>query len=175
MLVHGAKMYPRLRVFNEGPLLNLSDGLPELLLSIHDKRTVPRDGLFERFPGYQEKADPLLAGLNGHFIAAIEQDEGAVAELLRWHREPCNFRIHLSDAFGRDCAGLRGVAKRARSGKHVRERVTGGFDRQRLATARCNRHIQIPRIGGDAVHWTCRAPKASADHANPGSIVIDHL
>src|SRR4029450_8004074 len=115
MLVHGAKVYRRLRVFDKGPLLNLSDGLPELLLSIHDNRTVPCDGLFERFPGYQEKADPLLAGLNGHFIPAIEQDKGAVADLLRWHHEPCSFRIHLSDAFGRDRAGLRGGAKRARS------------------------------------------------------------
>src|SRR6476660_4821920 len=111
MLVHGVKVYRWLRVFNKGSLLNLSGGLPELLLSIHDNRTVPRHGLFERFPGYQETADPLLAGLNGHFIAAIEQDEGAVADLLRWHREPCNFRIHLSDALGRDRPGLRGIAK----------------------------------------------------------------
>jgi hypothetical protein len=75
MCVHGAKASRELGVFNKGPLLNLSDGLSEFLLSIHDNRTVPRYGLFERFAGYQEKADPMLAGLNGHLIAAIEQDE----------------------------------------------------------------------------------------------------
>jgi hypothetical protein len=49
------------------------------------------------------------------------------------------------------------------------------FDRQRPAHARGHEHVQIARIGGDAVDRTFLAPELAADDAHAGAVVIDDL
>ncbi len=62
-------------VFQKSPRLVLGEGLPELLLSVHDDGPVPGDGFFDRFSRDQQKPDPLLPSLNADFIAPVKQHQ----------------------------------------------------------------------------------------------------
>src|SRR5260370_10117819 len=64
--------------FQEGAFLQFGEGLAELLLRVHDNRTVPGDRLFEGLAGNEEEADAFVAGLDHYFVAAIEEDERAI-------------------------------------------------------------------------------------------------
>ena len=64
-----------LPLLDEGALLKLGDRLPELLLRVHDDRSVPRHRLFDRLAGHEQEPDALVAGLHRHFIAVVENDE----------------------------------------------------------------------------------------------------
>src|ERR1035437_9624612 len=59
---------PRLQ---ERPLLELLERLPELLLSVHHDRAVPRHGLLKRPSRDQEEPYPVVAGLYHEFVAAV--------------------------------------------------------------------------------------------------------
>src|ERR1041385_5199351 len=101
----------------EGPLLELIVGLPELLLRVHDDRPVPGDGLLERLPRHQEEPDPLVAGLHRDLIAAGEEHQRAV---LRLRGEG---GVGPADSLGRDRQRPGGVAELPRSREDVREGV----------------------------------------------------
>src|SRR5436305_15312412 len=61
--------------FDEGARAHFGHRLAQFLFRVHDDRPVPRDGLFNRLAGDEEKTDAVFAGLHRHFVAAIEQDE----------------------------------------------------------------------------------------------------
>src|SRR5260370_25690891 len=64
--------------FQEGAFLQFGEGLAELLLRVHDNRTVPGDRLLQGLAGNEEEADAFVAGLHDDFIAAIEEDQGSI-------------------------------------------------------------------------------------------------
>ncbi len=67
---------------DERPVAQLGDGLLELGLRVHDDGPVPGDRLPDRPSRHQKEPDALLAGLDRHLIAAVEEDERTVAGLL---------------------------------------------------------------------------------------------
>ncbi len=42
---------------------------------------MPRDRLLDGFAGHEQKTDAVVAGLDDHFIAPIEQDQKPVRDL----------------------------------------------------------------------------------------------
>ncbi len=62
-------------MLDERAALQFCHCLSQLLLGVHDDRTVSRCRLLNRLAGHQEKTDAFLAGLNGNLIAAIEKHE----------------------------------------------------------------------------------------------------
>jgi hypothetical protein len=54
----------------------------QLGLRVHNDRSVPGHGLFERLPRDEQKPYSFLARLDGDLIAAVEQDERAIAGAL---------------------------------------------------------------------------------------------
>ena len=74
---------------SEGPALlderagaQLADRLAQLLLGVHDDRSVPGDRLLERLAGHQQEADAFVARLHHDLVAAVEQHERPVAGLV---------------------------------------------------------------------------------------------
>lgn len=61
--------------FQEGTFFEVTEGIAELFLRVHYNRAVPRDGFFEGLAGNQQEADAIVARLDHHFIASIENDE----------------------------------------------------------------------------------------------------
>jgi hypothetical protein len=51
-----------LPVLDERAALQFCHGLSQLLLGVHDDRTVPRHRLLNRLPGHQQKTDAFFAG-----------------------------------------------------------------------------------------------------------------
>src|ERR1051325_5811647 len=54
---------------DERPGAHFRHRLTQFRFRIHDNRSVPRDRLFDRLAGDQEKANALLAGLDRDFVA----------------------------------------------------------------------------------------------------------
>src|SRR5437867_4845233 len=61
---------------------HLGDGLTQFLFRVHHDRPVPGDRLFDRFAGDQQEADALIACLDGHFVAAIEEEQRSVRDVI---------------------------------------------------------------------------------------------
>ena len=61
---------------------HLGDGLPQLVFRVHHDRPVPRHRLFDRLARHEQEADAVFARLHGHFVAAIEQDERSIADVV---------------------------------------------------------------------------------------------
>ena len=83
--------------------------------------------------------------------------------------------VRPSHAFGRHGEWPGSVAELPIASEDVGERVPSGLDRERLAFARRDRHIEIDRIGSDAVDRARLSPEISADDANVGAIVVGHF
>src|SRR5581483_4379135 len=62
----------------ESTLLQFGKSLAELLLRVHHDWAIPGYRLFQRLAGDQQKADAFIAGLHGHFIAAIKEHQRAI-------------------------------------------------------------------------------------------------
>ena len=69
-------------VLDERAALQLCHGLLQLLLGVHDDRTVPRHRLLNRLARYHQKTDAFLASLNGNLRAAIEEHERVIAGVV---------------------------------------------------------------------------------------------
>ena len=73
----------------------------QLLLRVHHDWAIPRYRFFQWLAGNQQKADALIAGLDGYFVAAIKEHQRAIVS-LRW-------RSGIKPAYGlcghsqRDC------------------------------------------------------------------------
>jgi hypothetical protein len=59
-------------MLDERAALQFCHGLSQLLLGVHDNRTVPRHRLLNRLARYQKKTDAFLAGLNSNLVTATE-------------------------------------------------------------------------------------------------------
>src|SRR4051812_44381 len=53
--------------------------------------------------------------------------------------------------------------------------MVGSVHRDPLLSTRRYRHIKVPRIGGDAFHWTFPSPELSADYPRARPVVVGHL
>src|SRR5687767_8329261 len=69
----------RRSLLDEGSSLQVADRLLNFLPRVHDDRSIPRDRLFDRLARDQQKADAVFARLDDHLVAAIEDDQRAVA------------------------------------------------------------------------------------------------
>ena len=84
-------------------------------------------------------------------------------------------RIGLRDPFGKNGAGTRGVAERARAREHVCEGIARGLDFEPLSLSRGNRDIQVIRVGGHSFHRALSAPELAADDAHAGAVIVGDL
>src|SRR4051794_16559919 len=64
---------------DERPVAQLVERLLQLILRVHHDRTVPSDRLFDRPARDEQEADAIVARLDHHFVAAIEQNERSIA------------------------------------------------------------------------------------------------
>ena len=92
LLFRNSPFLSRSTVLDEVAGLQFAHGLAELGLGVHDDGAVPGDRFFERLAGDEQEADAFGAGLDGDFVAAIEQDERVVLRVVRrparWGRLP---------------------------------------------------------------------------------------
>ena len=73
-MIHSAHhKSPHYLAFRNVPCLEFLKRLAELLLRVHHDGAVPRHGFFQRLSRDQEETDPVIAGLNHHFVAPIEK------------------------------------------------------------------------------------------------------
>src|SRR5262249_7308130 len=134
----------------------------------HHDRAVPRDRLLDRLAGDQQKADALLAGLDGDLVAAVEQHKRAVAGALAQQNLAVGallFREHAEPA-RRGAAGAGAVY-------HLAEGGAGAFDRVVLALAGRHKHVEIARVRRDPVDRAALAPELAADDAYARAVVVD--
>src|SRR5215467_873845 len=146
--------------------LEVLESLPELLLRVHYDRAVPGHRLFERLSRNEEEPDSLVSGVDRDLVAAVEERERAVVGL------PRRRRVSPFNPFGRYREGGRCVAELPISRKNIREGVSRRLDRDGFSQAWRNRHIEVNRVRRDPVHGAGRPPKAPADDANLGSVVV---
>ena len=71
------------------PVPQLADGLLQLGLRVHDDRSIPGDRLPDRLARDEQEADAFVAGLNRHLIAAVEENQRAIAGALADQRLAC--------------------------------------------------------------------------------------
>ena len=110
---------------------------------------------------------PLFAGLHDDFVAAIEEDEGAVVGFGRGRG------VQPADAFGGDGERAGGVAEFAGAGEHVGEGVARWCRRaERLRLPGRDGDVEVDRVGGDAVDGTLFSPERAADDAGLGAVVV---
>src|SRR6476646_1827375 len=83
-------------------LLQLLERIAQLLLRVHHDWAVPRHRLLQRLAGNQQKADAVLTGLHGDFVAAVKEDKRAIISVRRRSGvEPVDaFRRHRQRAGG---------------------------------------------------------------------------
>lgn len=92
---------------------------------------MPGDRFLYRLSGYEEEANALIAGLDGHLVAGIEDNEGTVA------RHVTDVQLLTIDLlFDTDANWFRGIAKGAGTRKNIGERITIGVDWQPLLLIR---------------------------------------
>src|SRR6185295_2334074 len=70
---------------DERPGAHLRHRLTQLGVRVHDDRAVPRDGLFDGLAGHEKESDALVARLHGDFVAAVEEDERTVLDVVAGH------------------------------------------------------------------------------------------
>ena len=148
----------------------LGERLLQFGLRVHHDRAVPGDRLLDRLAGHEEEANALVAGLHRHFVAAVEDDERAVAGLLADQD-----LVGAVGLLGEHAEGLRGGAEVAGALEHIGESVALELDRKRLALARRHPDVEIARVGGDALDRAALAPEVAAHHPHAGAVVIDDL
>src|SRR2546430_1837945 len=66
-------------LLDERAFVQFGEGLLQLGLGVHHDRAIPGDRLLDRLARDQEEPDALLAGLDRHLVAAIEQHERAIS------------------------------------------------------------------------------------------------
>src|SRR5688572_7062970 len=98
---------------DESPELKFTHRLPNLRLRVHHDRTVPGDRFLDRATGYQQEADALVTRLDDDLVPAVEQNQGAVAEIAVVM--PGELVLHR--------ARRRGVTEPAGPGEDVGKRV----------------------------------------------------
>src|SRR4029077_3520114 len=107
-----------------------------------------------------QEADAFVAGLHDDFVAAIEEDEGAIiGSGGRGGVEPAH-------RLGGHRQGLAGVAEFAGACEDVGESVASGLDGQSFPAAGGYGHIEIDGISGDAIDWAALAPETAADQTD---------
>ena len=62
-------------MFNERAGVQFRNCLAELLLRIHDDRTVPGHRFFDRLTGDQQESNAVRTGLHADLVSAIKEDE----------------------------------------------------------------------------------------------------
>src|SRR5579871_5556003 len=72
------RLISRFLLFQERALLEITEGLLEFVLRVHDDRSVPGYRLFQRLAGYQQKTDSIFAGVDSYFVTTIEQNQRAI-------------------------------------------------------------------------------------------------
>src|SRR5581483_6448490 len=72
----------RSAALDEGAVAQLAHRLLQLGLGVHDDGAVPGHRLLDRLTGDEQEANALLAGLDRHLLAAVEEHERAVARAL---------------------------------------------------------------------------------------------
>src|SRR5581483_7242196 len=150
-------------------LLQFFEGLAQFLLRVHYDRSIPGNRLLEGLARNQQEAHAVFAGLDLHFVAAVEQYERAILG-LRGRRG-----IQPIDHFGRHGERAGGIAEFAAAREDVSEGVAGGLDGQRPSAPGRHGHVEINRVGCDAVHRASLTPEAAADHAHAGAVVVGGL
>ena len=136
-------MTPISSCFQKRSFLQFFKCVAEFVLGVHHDRAVPGDRFLQGLAGDRGEANAVVAGVDGDFVAAVEQNQRAV--LGRRGRD----RLQPLDSFGRDRQGPRRVAEFAAAGEDVGERVTGRFNRQALANAGRDRDVEVDQIVRD--------------------------
>src|SRR6201996_9278431 len=131
------------------PLPELGEGLLQLGLRVHHDRAVPGDRLLDRLAGDEQEADALFAGLHRHFVAAIEQNERAIAGSFAPHE-----LIDAVGLLGEHAERRRSGAEIARTLEHIGEGMALDFHLEGLAPARRHGNIEIARVSGHAFNRT---------------------
>src|SRR5689334_1257282 len=90
-----------LPVLDERATLQFCHGLSQLLLDVHDDRTVPRHRLLNGLARYQQKTDAFFAGLNSNLIATIEEHERVIPGIV------LRVRVWVDWRFGQNRARIR--------------------------------------------------------------------
>src|SRR5437660_2484157 len=160
---------PLLLLFQECPLLQFLERLPELLLGVHDDRAVPGHGLLERLSRDEEEPDSVVSGLYFELIAPIEENQRTIVRLRRRRR------VQPPDSFRRHGERTRRIAELPSACEHVRKSVPGGLYRKGSPAPRRHRHVKINRVSRDSIDGARLSPKASAHDSNMGTIVVFHL
>src|SRR5690242_10113475 len=153
---------------DERAVAQLAHRLLQFRLRVHHNRPIPGHRFLDRLAGDQQETDTMLARLHGDFVAGIEQNQRAVAD--RFAEQ--NF-LAVDLLLGEHAERFRGRRKLAVALEHVSEGVAVKLDLERLALARRNEHVEIARIGGDAIDRTLLAPELSDDDAYARAVVID--
>ena len=78
--------------FEEVALVEFLKGLAELVLSVHDDRAVPGNGLFQRLPETSRKRMPSSPAWT-MFVAAIKEYKRAIIGGRREERYPPKRRV----------------------------------------------------------------------------------
>src|SRR5260370_32049019 len=100
-------------MFDEGAGVQVGYGLPYLFLRVHHDGAVPGYWLLDWLTGEQQKADALVAGLNGDFVTPIEHHQRVVADVV--HRRAAR----IKGLPGSNRATLRQLADWATASEHV--------------------------------------------------------
>src|SRR5690606_18650690 len=109
----------------EATLLEVHEGLHDLLAGVHDERAVAGDRLAQRAPGHEDQARAVLAALEHDAVAAAEDPQLVLLERARI--------LALADA---------GTAF-----EHVGESIVAGRQRIPPRRARLERDVQVDRRG----------------------------
>ena len=67
------------------------------------------------------------------------------------------------------------MAERTRACEDIGEHVVRPVDRKRTAGTRRDRHIEVPRIGGNSFHGAGLSPEVPHDDPDGCSIIVDYL
>src|SRR3974390_766323 len=164
-----ASEFTSLFLLQESPLLKLGEGFAQLLLRIHNDRSVPSHGLLQWFSGDEQEAYAVVTCLDSDFVTAVEQNQRPII--------CCGGRMRVGplNRLGRNRQRSACVAEFATPRKDISERMARVLDGQRLAAARRNRNIDINRIGGNSFYRSPLAPEAAADETHMGAVVIGYL
>ena len=131
---------------------------------------MPGDRLAQGSAGDEKEAHALVARLDDDLVARAEHDQRPVADLVA-HQDlvavDLSFAQH-AERFGR-------VREHGRALEDIGEGLAEILDLEALLLARRHGHVEIARLGGDAVDRTGLAPELAADDAHARAVVVDHL
>ena len=137
----------RLPVLDEGPVLVLLKGDPQLLLGVHDDGAVPGDRLADGLAGNKQEADPILLRGHGHLVAVAVKDD----RLVSADATSLEVEVVGSDHLMAVC--IAALVEVAFPFNHVSKNVSPPSHRVSKGGSCRNGYIQILGIGDNVLHW----------------------